>query len=283
MHDTQFDVSQETPAASGGRSIGQLVGILAREGVAPIPGAFPPSWADQLAEDFDQLFAEALQYDGGTAPRGPNRHYFAVHPERVRGFISLVTHPTVRGVAEEVLGPDYQFVELAFDVPLPGAVDQPWHRDFVIPPETRLMHRLTSVAFNVTTVDVAENMGPFEIAPGTQFDDDADFTAGMFPEATQRYQVLARRSHPRRGDLSVRSPLTIHHGTANTSTLSRGVLVLGVVAPEVAADGPHDLTFTAEGFDRLPRGLRRHLRCRVVDGLEPIVQRHTIEGLLMGG
>ena len=28
--------------------------------------------------------------------------------------------------------------------------------------------------------------------------------------------------------------------------------------------------------------MRRHLLCRVVDELEPIVQKHTIEGLVMG-
>jgi hypothetical protein len=43
-----------------------------------------------------------------------------VDPQRVRGFVDLVTHPTVRGVAEAVLGPDYLFVELAFDAPPAG-------------------------------------------------------------------------------------------------------------------------------------------------------------------
>jgi hypothetical protein len=28
--------------------------------------------------------------------------------------------------------------------------------------------------------------------------------------------------------------------------------------------------------------VKRHLACRVVDRLEPIVQGHTIEGLMMG-
>jgi hypothetical protein len=31
-----------------------------------------------------------------------------------------------------------------------------------------------------------------------------------------------------------------------------------------------------------PERLRAHLACRVVDVLEPIVQAHTIEGLVMG-
>jgi len=34
--------------------------------------------------------------------------------------------------------------------------------------------------------------------------------------------------------------------------------------------------------DALPEPVRRHLHARVVDELVPIVQKHTIEGLVMG-
>src|SRR3712207_7225959 len=44
-----------------------------------------------------------------------------------------------------------------------GAQNQPWHRDFPSPPETYEGRRLTSLAFNLTAVDTAEDMGPFEI------------------------------------------------------------------------------------------------------------------------
>ncbi|MGW0230564.1 phytanoyl-CoA dioxygenase family protein [Actinopolymorpha singaporensis] len=112
--------------------------------------------------------------------RGPNRYYVEIHPEALRGFVELVDHPWVRGVAEAVLGPDYQIVEVGFDVPGPGAMNQPWHRDFPMPPETRDEHRLTSLAFNVPLVDTEPNMGPFEIALGTQWDRGEDFEHGMF-------------------------------------------------------------------------------------------------------
>jgi hypothetical protein len=43
------------------------------------------------------------------------------------------------------------------------------------------------------------------------------------------------------------------------------------------------LQFTRAYYDTLPESLKRHLTCRVVTGdLEPIVQAHTIEGLVMG-
>jgi hypothetical protein len=76
-------------------------------------------------------------------------------------------------------------------------------------------------------------MGPFEICPGTQREQGADFEHGMFPprsEAT-RYAALAQRKLPRMGDASVRSALTIHRGTAHRSWRARPVLVVGVDAP----------------------------------------------------
>jgi len=54
----------------------------------------------------------------------------------------------------------YKIVEIGFDVPGPGALNQPWHRDYSA--RELLGRRLSSLAFNVTTVDVYENMGPFE-------------------------------------------------------------------------------------------------------------------------
>ena len=44
----------------------------------------------------------------------------------------------------------------------------------------------------------------------------------------------------------------------------------------------HDLQFTEAYYQTLPETLRQHFAGRVVDQLEPIVQAHTIEGLLMG-
>lgn len=64
-------------------------------------------------------FAAARRYPEGTAGRGPQRYYFSVHPERLRGFVDLVTHPAITGLCAQVLGPDYAFMELG-DVPCLG-------------------------------------------------------------------------------------------------------------------------------------------------------------------
>ncbi len=247
--------------------------------------ALPSAWADRLLEDFTAIFAEAMAYPGGTVARGPHRYYLAVHPERLRGFVELVTHPWLSQLSEAVLGADYRIVELGFDVALPGAVDQPWHRDFPMPEETRHQGRLSSLAFNATTVDVTPGLAPFEIAPGTQWDTAEDFAHGMFPPraAASRYLGLAQRRYPQRGDLSGRSALAVHRGTANHTTSSRAVLVLGVTAADVQVSDIHRLVVTRGYHRALPAAVSRRLHAVLVDELQPLVQRHDIEGLLMGG
>lgn len=191
-------------------------------------------------------------------------------------------HPWVTAVCRAVLGPDYKVVEAGFDVPGPGAMKQPWHRDFPAPPETVLGRRLNSLAFNVTTVDVTPEMGPLEIAPGTQWDTwDGD---AMFPPPQLHARYEARRTPklPQMGDISARSALTVHRGTANVSNVARPVFVLGVDAPDGGNAAIHDLQLTRGYYEALPEELRRHFACRVVDRLAPLVQAHTIEGLLMG-
>ena len=264
-------------------------GAAAREaiytdGITARQGAFSTEWADRMRTDIDLAFAEARGREGGAVGRGPNRYYVEIHPEQLRGFVDLVTHPWVDAVCAAVLGEDYVIVELGFDVPLAGAVNQPWHRDFPMPEVTRREGRLDSLAFNLTAVDTDEDMGPFEIAPGTQFDDEPDFEHGMFPprERYPRYEERAVRKYPRRGDISARSALTIHRGTTNHSAKARPVLVLGVDAPGAGNDDKHDMAVTREYRAALPEPVRRHLRCPVVDQLTPITQKHTIEGLVMG-
>jgi hypothetical protein len=261
-----------------------IMGGLYGDGIIGHKGAFSREWAAQLGDDILRLYADALKRPGGAVGRGPKRHYVEIHPEDIRGFVELATHPWVAAVCEAVLGPEYKIVEIGFDVPMPGAINQPWHRDFPAPEDTIIGRRLNSLAFNLTTVDVFEDMGPFEIAPGTQWDLPEGFEHGMFPPKTNspRYEQRAQRKMPQMGDISARSALTIHRGTANHSDKSRPALVLGVDAPTANNAERHDLQITHAFYETLPESLKQHLTCRLVDKLEPIVQGHTIEGLMMG-
>jgi len=270
-------------ADASGYDVGAIMGGLYGDGIIACKGAFTKEWVAALKEDIETLFAEAQARPGGALERGPNRYYVEVHPERVRGFVELVTHPWVTAVCRAVLGPDYKVVEVGFDIPFPGAMHQPWHRDFASPEATLVGRRLNSLAFNITTVDVTEEIGPFEIAPGTQWDDLAGGDP-MFPAKAlyPRYEARAQRKLPQVGDISARSALTIHRGTANRSQQSRPVFVLGVDAPDARNAEKHDLQVTQAYWDALPDEVRKHLTCRVVASLEDIYQAHTIEGLRMG-
>ena len=55
-----------------------------------------------------------------------------------------------------------------------------------------------------------EDMGPFEIALGTQWDRGEEFDHEMFPDKSLygRYEERAVRKYPQMGDVSARSALT---------------------------------------------------------------------------
>jgi hypothetical protein len=255
---------------------------LYTDGITALRGAFSRDWAAAMREDLAAAFAEAVARPGGAVPRGPERYYVEIHPGQLRGYVDLVTHPWVVEVCETILGPEYQIVELGFDIPFPGAMDQPWHRDFPSTPETYEARRITSLAFNLTAVDTIPEMGPLEIAPGTQWEPGHDFANGMFPPESEwpRYAARAQQKFPQMGDLSARSALTIHRGTANVSPHARPVLVVGADAPGAGHDALHDQMVTPDYYASLPPSLKQHLVCRVVDELTPIVQKHQIDGLV---
>jgi phytanoyl-CoA dioxygenase PhyH len=268
---TEYDVAQDVAA-------------LNQDGIVGHKGGFSVELIDGLREDMERAYAEAIDRPGGAINRGPKRWYIEVHPEDLRAFAQIATHPWLTAVCEQALGPDYKFVETGFDVPFQGAQNQPWHRDFRSPEATWRDHRITSLAFNLTGVDVTEDMGPFEIAPGTHWEPGQDWKHGMFPPKDEwpRYSELGQRRFPKRGDISCRTALTIHRGTAHASPIARPVMILGVVSGDIANPDEHDLELTRGYYDSLPAELQEHLLCRVVDALVPITQRHDIEGLEMG-
>jgi hypothetical protein len=266
----------------GDFDVAAIMGGLYGDGIMALKGAFSTDFADTLYDDMMELFEEAQQVPGGMLPRGPQRWYVETQPQRIRGFVEIATHPWFVAVCEAVLTKDYRIVEVGFDIPFPGAADQPWHRDFKAPEATINGRRLNSLAFNMTGVDTRQEHGPFEIALGTQWDEIPGAKDDMFPERSQwdRYISRAVQKLPQRGDISARSALTIHRGTANRSNEPRPVLVVAADAPDGTNANHHDLQVTRTYLDSLPAQVRDHLTCRVADELEPIIQHHVIGGLL---
>ena len=259
-----------------------IMGGLYGDGIIALKGAFSTGFADRLHAEMMRLFEEARAIPGGALPRGPQRWYVETQPERISGFVEIATHPWFVSVCEAVLTKNYRIVEIGFDIPFPGAADQPWHRDFKAPDATIKGRRLNSLAFNLTAVDTRQEHGPFEIALGTQWDEIPDAKDDMFPHKSlwPRYIERSVQKLPQRGDISARSALTIHRGTANRSDEPRPVLVVAADAPDGTNANHHDLQVTRGYYDSLPPRVRDHLTCRITDELTPIIQNHVIEGLL---
>jgi phytanoyl-CoA dioxygenase PhyH len=264
--------------------IESTVAALRRDGIVALKGAFSREWVEEMREDMMTAFWSAIQRPGGAVGRGPRRWYVEIHPQQFRGFADLTSHPWVVAMSEATLGHDYEIVEVGFDTPFQGAKNQPWHRDFPSPKDTYEHRTLTSLAFNLTGVDVTSDMGPFEIACGTQYDDGREWEHEMFPpkEIWPRFAERGIKKYPQMGDISCRSALTIHRGTAHPSPIARPVLVLGVDAPGAGHAELHDLMVTKDFYEALPQGVRDHLTCRIVSELAPVTQKHDIEGLVMG-
>jgi ectoine hydroxylase-related dioxygenase (phytanoyl-CoA dioxygenase family) len=262
--------------------VAAIMGALYGDGIIGLKGAFPAATADSIHRDILELFDEARAVPSGALPRGPQRWYVEVQPERIHAFVDIATHPWFVAVCEAVLGPEYAIVEIGFDIPFPGAAEQPWHRDFPAPEATLKGRRLNSLAFNLAAIDTRPEHGAFEIALGTQWDDISGCKDGMFPpeELWDRYIARAVPKLPQRGDISARSALTIHRGTANRSNEARPVLVVGVDAPDATNALHHDLQVTRPYLESLPPQVSDHLTYRVTDALEPVIQHHVIGGLL---
>lgn len=265
---------------------------LYEDGVTALKGAFDRAWGPQLLDDYQAEFATAKEH-GTTKSRGRNRLWFPARPEKISAFMGLIMHPYVTEVSEEVLGPDYEIVELGFDTPWQGAKNQPWHRDFPIPKKTKEQGILDYVVFNVTLEDVEPDMGPFEIAPGTQFlgEPDIELARGMFvhkryynelfnqPEKTQRRMCKL-------GDIQARTPLTLHRGTTHTSPIDRPVMVFGACTPDVPTP-VHSLPVSEAFMEGLTHGqqeyMQKHVRHQVVQTLGRVTTPGTdVEELMMG-
>jgi hypothetical protein len=302
MTDLQTPVTSTSTPATGtsdpvpDHSPATLAREVNEQGMVVVRGAFPPEWADALDEDLAREFSLALRTPGGVAPRGWNRFYFEPYAERVRGFWDIVQHPAIVALSEHMFGADWQVVELGCDIPLPGAEDQPWHRDFPMPGPTREEGRLTSIAVNASAVDVVD--GPFQGILGTHLDPGDDFEGQMFPADERTPELTARLQafHARRGNVSVRSGLMLHRGSAmGIHARMRQVAIVGIVSTDDRAivdrladpGDPHPprIRLSQEALDRVPAQVRAHLSHEVVAEttatLPPHHTEHSFEGLKM--
>lgn len=235
---------------------------LNRDGICTLPGLIDGAVIDEWTTAFERLFEERMNRPGGLAPREQARYYltFPWVPPFARQ--EVFANPAVLGVLNRVFAQEYVMVQLGADVPIRGSDYQEIHRDYRPLFWDHIITPLYALAVNFPLVDVTEENGPFQMARGTH-----RMTRDEALRKVQSGEIPMESFFPKRGDVSLRTPLALHRGSPNRSDRPRPMVVMGFVmhwlhTPQV------DLRLPREYYDTLPEEVRKMLRCEVVDRLE---------------
>jgi hypothetical protein len=193
-----------------------------------------------------ETFLRVLQrFADTTEPnRGPNRYYMNV--PMAPPFLAPCEHPGMQQVLAAVLGKDFLIENLASDTPLgPGSAFQEFHRDSGndphLPKDTEPPVGLDGVwtlVVNVSLDDVTDDMGPFEIVPGTPTTDIASIAEAHGQHTRDGEKIVdapadtlaaqrefpSRRITARKGDIVIRDTRIVHRGTPSSSKHARPAL-----------------------------------------------------------
>ena len=196
-------------------------------------------WLDSTREAFMgvlQRFADTTEPN-----RGPNRYYMNLPP--TAPFLAPCEHPGIQQVLAAVLGDDFLVENLASDTPLgPGSAFQEFHRDGGNDPQLPKgaepppgLDGVWTLVVNVNLDDVSDDMGPFEIVPGTptteidsiakahgQHTRDGETTVDAPANAAAAQRAFpSRRLTAAKGDIIVRDNRIVHRGTRSTAEDAR--------------------------------------------------------------
>jgi hypothetical protein len=86
-------MANAAPPEADGYDVAAIMGGLYGDGIIALRNAFSIAWVDRMRREILELFEEARQVPGGALPRGPQRWYVEVAPERISGFVDIATHP----------------------------------------------------------------------------------------------------------------------------------------------------------------------------------------------
>jgi ectoine hydroxylase-related dioxygenase (phytanoyl-CoA dioxygenase family) len=223
--------------------------------VTVLRGLIPLETIEAWAAAFPSLLEAAIAREGDDPNRGAHRFYVTLPFEPPWADPAIIDNDAIMAVVEELIGEDGVLCQLASDTPLLGSEHQELHRDTLpLFPETGVETPVYQLAVNFPLVDITDEIGPMEYAPGTH----------MLPrlEALRRVEsgeMPLTRCYMRRGDVMIRDVRHIHRGTPNLSSTPRPMIVVGysrrwLFRPEVNIRVPADV------LAGMPERARRWLR-----------------------
>jgi ectoine hydroxylase-related dioxygenase (phytanoyl-CoA dioxygenase family) len=218
-------------------------------------GLIPTSTIDAWNAAFQPLLEAAIARESDDPNRGPSRHYVTLPFQDLWADPGIVDNDAIMAVVEELVGADGVMCQLASDTPLLGSDFQDLHRDTqLLFPESGAESPPYQLAVNFPLVDVTDENGPLEYAPGTHMLSKAD---GMARIASGEIPLV--RAYMARGDVMIRDVRHIHRGTPNTTRVPRPMVVVGysrrwLFRPEV------NIRVPAEVLAGMPERARRWLR-----------------------
>jgi ectoine hydroxylase-related dioxygenase (phytanoyl-CoA dioxygenase family) len=226
-----------------------------RTSATVLRGLIPVELIDLWNEAFQPLLATAIEREKDDPNRGPSRYYVTLPFEEPWIDRRVIDNDDIMAVVSELVGQDGVMCQLATDTPLRGSDYQDLHRDTqLLFPETGAESPPYQLAVNFPLVDVSDERGPMEWAPGTHMLSKAD---GLRKVATG--EIPLERAYMNRGDVMIRDVRHIHRGTPNHSDLPRPMVVIGysrrwLFRPEV------NIRISREILENMPERARRWLR-----------------------
>jgi ectoine hydroxylase-related dioxygenase (phytanoyl-CoA dioxygenase family) len=218
-------------------------------------GLIPTATIDAWNEAFQPLLAAAVAREGDDPNRGANRYYATLPFQDLWADPQIIDNDAVMAIVGALVGEDGVMCQLATDTPLLGSEHQELHRDTqLLFPESGVETPPYQLAVNFPLVDVTDETGPMEYAPGTHMLSKADGMARI-----QSGEIQLARAYMNRGDVMIRDVRHIHRGTPNFSQTPRPMVVIGysrrwLYRPEV------NIRVPAEVLAGLPERARRWLR-----------------------
>jgi ectoine hydroxylase-related dioxygenase (phytanoyl-CoA dioxygenase family) len=223
--------------------------------ITVLKGLIPTETIEAWSLAFGPLLAAAVSREGDNPNRGPHRYYVTLPFHGLWADPAIIDNEAVMAVVEELVGADGMMCQLATDTPLLGSVHQDLHRDTqLLFPESGAETPPYQLAVNFPLIDVTDDTGPLEYAPGTHMLSKEEGLGRI-----ESGEIPLLRACLRRGDVMIRDVRHIHRGTPNRSTTPRPMVVVGysrrwLHRPEV------NIRVPAEVLVALPERARRWLR-----------------------